>query len=529
MNFFGWSQNKLMLVLGNIFLGVVLIVLANTGVVPLDPVNFLFFSFVAFLFALYRPGWVFLFLIGMLPYETVNLLPEGFGMMLRPYQWIAVLLSLALAVRLVMGRLSLAPLRLRWFDFCLAFVPIGAFFASLNAPSLALAFKQALVLSSFGLIYLLSRLYLRSYEDVRQVLPFFLGSSLVVFGYALWQNVRFLAGQESFQVMAGRPNATFSEADWLGLFVIVVLGVMYVLAYQTFFSKEQGSIMYHVSCIMRKMRDAKAWLMAVMLILSFVVLIITVARSAWLGAVIGAVTFAGLLLLSRRIREGMVFVGTVAVSFVIALGLVWGLHLTSFQLGNRVQSVGSGLQRITVSCGQDVALPEKIGDVSELAAFGCRHIDLEDIEAEKVAGHFVKEIVRDDPNVSIRKEIYGKVWGLIREHPLLGIGWGSAAAFLGSDERGAGLNASNMFLEIWLGSGLIGLVAFVVFWFSVIAAAVYGWFRGEENMRPLFLFVASVWAGITVFNMFNSGILLGFFFLFLALGTLMMENDRNPS
>src|SRR3989344_9503023 len=99
---FGWSVNKFLLVIGNIVAGSALIILSHTNVLPLDPVNFLFFSFVGFLCALYRPGWAFLFLVGMLPYEIVTLAPSSFGVSIRPYQWVLVLVTLALAVRLAL-------------------------------------------------------------------------------------------------------------------------------------------------------------------------------------------------------------------------------------------------------------------------------------------------------------------------------------------------------------------------------------------------------------------------------------------
>src|SRR3989344_6775361 len=101
---FGWSMNKLLLVLFNVFAGVVLIALSFAGVLPLDTVDLIFFSFVGFLCALYRPGWAFLLLVGMLPYEIVTLAPSSFGVSIRPYQWVLVLVTLALAVRLALKR-----------------------------------------------------------------------------------------------------------------------------------------------------------------------------------------------------------------------------------------------------------------------------------------------------------------------------------------------------------------------------------------------------------------------------------------
>lgn len=514
--------NKVLLLLGSVLGSVACIVLHNAGALPLDGVTFLFFSFVFFLFALYRPGWVFLLFVGVLPLEIINLAPAVLGgIALRPYQWLTGILLVAVLTRFLFKRLPFEIFRPRFLDLLPVLVAVGAFLSVMGAPVPSLALKQALVVASFVAIYFLGRIFFRTLFDMRQAVPFFLGSSLVVSGYALWQNIRFSLGQESFQVMTGRPNATLSEADWLGMFVVLVISILYMLLA---FSVEQPR--------KKTFQDIlKSTLFSVLLTLTFIVLIITVARSAWLGALALTIVFSlGLLFkksLKRSWQPTLIFGGILSLSLLVALGAVLLFHLSPFQFLNRIQSTGSGLQKITVACESDVTLPEKVAHVDDLSAFGCRHIDLEAIESEQGEGKFVKEVFRDDPNVSIRKEIYGKSWDLIRAHPFLGIGWGSAALFLGNDERGAGLNASNIFLEVWLGSGLLGLMAFSLFWFSLMYASFY-WYRasGSETERLFGLFFLSSIIGITVFDLFNSGILLGFFFLFLSLGALPLEQQE---
>ena len=532
---FGWSQNKLLLVGGNVLLGVVLIALSNAHVLPLDGVNFTFFSFVLLLFSLYRPGWAFLIFVGVIPFENINLAPLAWGFDLRPYQWVALLLFVAVILRVIGRKLSFDLVRPRWFDWLLLVVPLGAFLGALYAPDPGAALKQAIVILSFGLVYAIGRIFWQSEEDVRQAIPFFLSSSLVVCGYALWQNVRFLEGLSSYQAMSGRPNATFSEADWLGMFVIVVLSLLWALVVKNTadFSSEQGESLPLLDMARAQMKRRAFWFFFVFQIFALIILLISVSRSAWLGA--GAATLGmGLAILlsqgwgarSILLRQATFFFLSAGLAGMVAVIAVLSFHLTTFQLFSRAQSATSGLQKITVSCEREIKLPEKIESIEKLTELGCRHIRLEEIESEQLLGMFVGETKRDDPNVVIRKRIYAVTLGLIREHPLLGIGWGSAGAFLGTDERGAGLNASDMFLEIWLGSGIIGLVAFSLFWFSVIACTLYQFFRGAPSGRPLLSFVMALWFGIIVFNLFNSGILLGFFFLYLALGALILERPK---
>jgi hypothetical protein len=331
--------------------------------------------------------------------------------------------------------------------------------------------------------------------------------------------------------MVGRPNATFSEADWLGLFTIFALGAG--LAILTFLldvfsesERERGGI------ISSWRYSSQVSLVGLTLTLTFVVLLLSVARSAWLGAVVlTEVFFIGILLSFgiKRIRlvwkKAANFALVVAIAFFLACIIVKVFDLSPFQFWNRIQSTGSGLQKITVSCySADTILPKKIGTLTELEQNGCRHIRLEDIVSERQAGRFIQEVFRPDPNVSIRQEIYGRVWRVIAEHPLLGIGWGSSAVFLGTDEQGTGLNASNMFLEVWLGSGLVGLIAFVAWWVLIMYGAVWGYRQSQNGVEWAFaLCMCSVMTGVTVFNLFNSGVLLGFFFILLSLGAIVLE------
>lgn len=522
-----FRPQRALLVLGSALTVFFAILLQNSGVFPLDAVTFFFFSFVLFLCASYRLGWTFLFFVGLIPLEIIDMAPSLLGgLALRPYQWVAGILLLALGTRFLLGRLPFRLFRPMWFDALPVIIAFGGFVALFGAPNLGMALKQALVLVSFVAIYFLGRIFWRTLYDVRQTLPFFFVSSSIVFGYALWQNIRFRFGQESFQVMTGRPNATFSEADWLGMFTLIVLGALLAL------------LLRHRFVWHRLRKHAQEiWQLGFLfsaLVLSLTVLILTMARSAWLGAValVGVFVFAVLFENGwREARSGiknLVFpLSMLLASSLLALGLVYFFALSPFQLLSRIQSTG-GLQMITIACDVPRVLPEKIMTLAELETLQCRHIDLEAIETEKNAGKFVTEIARPDPNVTARKEIYSTLVTLVQKHFLVGIGWGNAQFFLGTDERGSGLNASNVFLEVWLGSGVIGFLAFAVLWGALLFYSLR-WFLQSGSTaeeKALAVFICSTLIGMTVFNLFNSGILLGFFFLFLALGALAVENQQ---
>ncbi|HLC95137.1 MAG TPA: hypothetical protein VJH89_01490, partial [Patescibacteria group bacterium] len=147
-------------------------------------------------------------------------------------------------------------------------------------------------------------------------------------------------------------------------------------------------------------------------------------------------------------------------------------------------------------------------------------------EVKQNVGAYVTEVFRDDPNVHLRQDIYKKSMAFGREHWFAGIGFGVIGQYLGTDERGVGLNTSNLFLEIWLGSGLMGIAAFGMLWFGL----GYRWLSlGIRQQNAGALIVGSVWIATTVFNLFNAGLLLGWFFVFLALLSVVLPVNKTQT
>jgi O-antigen ligase len=168
---------------------------------------------------------------------------------------------------------------------------------------------------------------------------------------------------------------------------------------------------------------------------------------------------------------------------------------------------------ITVSCESEVVLPPRIETVADLQAYQCRHIDLEERAGEEAVGKVILEVERRDPNFAIRSQIYRSTLAVIRENPILGVGLGTSAYFLGNDERGAGLNSSNLFLETWLGAGIVGFVSLVALW--VLLTVRYA--QGTLLLSERHFVGGALFLCLTVFNMFNAGMLLGTFFFIMAL------------
>ena len=527
------------LLISNLVLVIALIVLSDFGVLPLRNIgDFAFFAILIFLLALYRPAWSFLFFVGTIMLENINLAPQEIGLSLRPFQLIGFLTLGAVIVRYFSGRLGFKLPKFSKIDVLVSIFLLAGFISVVFSPEKDIAFKQATVLLSFGTLYALTEIFIQDLSDLKKTLPFLLSSSFVIMLYGIWQNWQFVHNAVHFEIMPGRPNATFTEPDWLGVYLVMMLSALYAMIFNFKLSdlkrhlaendeiKEKSKMLFFEKIKEQKFyRDffADYFLLGI----TYVLLILTVSRSAWLGA--GALSLIYLIIcvwfFGVKNKKWKIFVDilrTLAVASVGAVVIVYGLGLTKFEVGKRLQSTG-GKQEITVACQQDSVLKNRqiISDVSELEKYACRHINLEDIAKEKNAGKKILKIYRNDPNVNIRSEIYKKSWGQIKKHPLVGIGWGNISQILGKDENGNGLNSSNIFLEVWLGSGIIGIVSFVGLWAVIFWRIVQKiFFRKEEIGYDLFavnLFLLLGFFAVLVPNMFNAGIMLGFLWVWLGM------------
>ncbi len=501
---------------GSIGAAVVLTTLFYFGVLPLSVEYLLFYSLIIFLACLARPSWMFLLFVALLPLEIVTVTPPSLGFDLRPYQWVGGLLGLALGIRFITGRLARPLFHWHPVDIMLVTLVVGVTLSGFYSQQSAIS-KQILVVGSFLFLYFLARLFLRSWQDAKSALPFFLASASLGLLWGIGQNLLFFAGQGEFSIMPGRPNGTLIEPDWLGFFSL------FLLAPTLFWFKERSQKGFSVKELVFP---------SFSLLLIFTVLIITVSRSAWLGALVLTGSFFFLAFYEKgkgfAFRSAGMFLQGLIVLFGLALVLVEVVPLTRFALIDRAASTASHDQTITIACDeQQDALPDSVSTAEDLARFGCRHINLEEVQAFEAEHKWVTTIKRPDPNVGIRKSIYETSWNEIQAHPILGIGWGNIGPKLGIDERGASYNASNLFLELWLGGGLLALLSFLILLVWNFRASYRGWMR--DTLPEFFAPMIALLLGFLVFNLFNTGFLLGFVWVWFAFFPLLFPLMTNKS
>lgn len=489
--------------------------LQNTSF-PLSVTVFLFFVFLVI--AILSPRSVFVLMIASVSFEIINFLPQDWGFSLRPYQFLAGVIFLGLCIRngySFLRQMHWNFSHIHFIDIGIMLIVFGGILSSFFSDFFAESMRLSIIILSFAFLYVLVRVFLKSTKDIVLVMPYILASFVSTALYALIQNAAFLHGMAWHrEIMPGRPNAFFSEPDWLGFYIALFLFVIWFL----FFSIE------------RKKEGERDWI-GVLLPLwiassfGFMALIITVSRSAWLGLFFG---LSSLIVWSiwKQKKQSIGKIIFFVLSLFVAILYVLILPLTNFELGNRAQSSISGLQEITISCISKVNLPQQIALEEDLIDYNCRHINLEEIEGEKASDRYVTKIFRKDPNAEIRKDIWRKTKELIGKNFFFGIGWGGIASAFGEGSRGEYFNASNLFLGIWLGSGIGGFIGLVMIFIYLGYFSIRSLFSKDRDTSKIGIGVLGTLIIVFVFNMFNSSESLAVMWVWLGILTSLSLEIR---
>ena len=509
--------------------GFALIVLANKGKLPLGKGDFIFLSALALLVALWKPRWIFFLFVAAAGLENVILAGGFLPVQIRPYQFLGGVLIVAVLILFISRQNGFKILKPSWFDWLVFSLAPLTFLSLVNSSNKSASLKNNLVLLSFIALYFLARNFLKSRNDLTKAAAFFFGSNIVVVFYGFFQVFADKIGSKSFEVMFGRPNSTFTEPDWLGIYLVFSLAALFaaITHLETRFPSRVSPPLPR--------GGIKGGVIA-LIFLNLALLILTLSRSAWIGA--GVVIFFWLLFSLRKSDNKETswalnkFANNFLVIFLIFLASLAAIHfgkLSKFDLLDRARSTATSEQKITIACEKNADIPQIISNVSDLEKFGCSHINLEEIETQKSQGKFVAEIFRKDPNVMTRGQIYRKSWDAIKSHPILGVGFGTITQILGADERGAGLNESNIFLQVWAGCGILGLIAFIaaigyLFIYAFRRASpicllnkIIGYPAAKNDFeKALNVFAALGIIALVIPNLFNAGLLMGISWIGLA-------------
>jgi hypothetical protein len=465
--------------------------------------------------AIYRPILMFALFVGVLPLEIINIAPEVFDLSIRPYQIVVVSMILGILGAIFFKDLYEKGFTWNIFDtLIILFLCSGIFSSLVNAQSLHVMI-HAFIFTSFGLLYFVTRFFVREKNDIIALLPIIISSGAVISVYAIVQNVLFKYSLFHFEVMPGRPNATFTEPDWLGVYLVFVFGACITYLYYNAHHKH-----------LWKFFDIALY-GATMIVI--VAMILTVARSAWIG-VIGVVLCYFFIVIAQKkyklFARHFIWVTSVG---IVSMSIVFLFDLTNFEIRNRIQSTTSGMQQITVSChterSRDALITRgAIDNINDLEQYNCRHINLEDVAEEEKNGSFIVKIDRHDPNTIARRDVYIQVFSVVKEQPVFGYGWGRGGEIFGNDESGTPLNASNIFFEIAIASGMIGAGVFITFITLIVFSSVRILRSSQSTMHNTIAIMGIIGTcAILVPNMFNAGLLMGFVWVYFGMIAILRK------
>ena len=137
----------------SVLLGLALIVLQNKSKLPLRPGDFVFISILALCAALYRPRWMFLLFVSLVPLENVIFASGFLPIQLRPYQFAGAILAAAVIILYLAKRLNFKLLKPSWIDWLVIALAPLSFLSLLNSPNKNISLKNDLILFSFVVLY----------------------------------------------------------------------------------------------------------------------------------------------------------------------------------------------------------------------------------------------------------------------------------------------------------------------------------------------------------------------------------------
>ncbi len=460
-------------ILCGVIVGIIVHARGALPIALLSPTG-IFVAIMALLFAVMRPQWAWLAFVAALPLEAVPLLTVE-GSDVRPYQLLGTALFLALIVRRDTWRLP----AMRSADIGVALFACGTLITTILRD---VPLREALIIGSFVAWYALGRVFLQSWRDIRRTAVFALGTAVII---AAWSIVQ---GAITETVMDARVQGTFAEPNWLGMYAAVIV----VMALGM---RRWGVVISSVAAIM---------------------LILTVTRSAYLAAACGVIVAAALYGAAAQWQAARRFLARALTAGAVAVAVVWIGQLTRFDLIDRVASVATARQTITVACATAdgaarLTTKGHIAGMAALADYRCVHIRLEEEAAWRARGAQIVTVTRPDPSIGVRAQIYARVYALWQRDwftRFFGVGWGRAD--FGRDANGTPLNSSNALFAVWLGGGMVALIG--VLWYA--GAVIYGVWRHRASRRAALF--GSVLATLACANLFNAGVLLGFVWITLA-------------
>ena len=442
------SLARLIATLGILALG------ATIALAPLEWVAACIVGVIGLFAVLLRPMWGVYLLAFAIPFGSLGEFSVG-GINIGAVEGLTGLVTVAWLARMVAQREA----RIKWPSLALPlFLLILAMGYSLTVTtSLALSLKEIAKWLEILLIYLFLANNLDKKNAATLVISLLLAGSLEAL-LGLYQFFRGV-GPEDFILMGRfmRAYGTFQQpnpfAGYLGLSLPLAIGILasdWKGLWQGWRAREWQRLI-------------RSWVALTSAALMGGALVASWSRGGWLGFAVAVVAMT--LFMNRR-----AFLLALAVAVALTLFLVTG-----------------GLAHLPPSIVQRVA--EALPYI--------RNVDLQAVEV-------------DDANWSVLERMahWQAAWEMLADHPWRGVGIGNYAILYPSyaqprwqDPLG---HAHNYYLNIAAEAGIIGFLAYAVFWLACFGRALNGLGRTSGRWRGLNLAALGIFVHLSVHNGFDN-------------------------
>lgn len=326
---------------------------------------------------------------------------------------------------------------------------------------------------------------LRKKEQVDAIINILIVSTMVVIIIGVYEAIALQWGLPDWTynvIFDGRADSLFPEPNWFGMWLAIMTAIALPRWYQEY-----------------QIHGGLQWGWLIFFFLLIFTNILTLTRASWLATAVVVLLFVFQYLIIngwQYLKQSLVPFVLTRVVIVILVASLLAPVFSPFNLWGRAVSIVT--HQITIT---------------------------ETVDEEDSDNDGEKEVVRtkvSDVNVSSRILSYQQSLSLIGVYPFLGVGH---AGFEEYFEEGS--NPSNLFLSVFVSSGVAGGIIFLgLIYIWIKQASIFFVDHPEYANMMLGIIMA-----IGVVGMFNDPILMGFMWLmfgFLArLPDLIMDEDLN--
>jgi len=405
----------------------------------------------------------------MLPFEILQISIQGFQ--IRIYQ-VIILIVLLLSIYLYRDNIqskinyilkNIFNLEIYYQNIYLILFTLIWIIASISGYFYGGDINQSFIKSAIALLYLILFIIIfygiRNKNQLYNVFKTLFYSTGVLILIGVYEGIAFKFGWNTFTVFDGRVDSLLPEPNWLAMFLTIIYAILLPI----------------------QLNLQKKWsLWYLMLGLLFIV-IASLTRASWLAIfIITGIFFLRNIIWGDKKKNLLKYMTSIAITIFLAV-ILSQTGITGFNLKDRALSIFT----------QDMVYYDK-----EITQYN---------QDEEISKNIEKDI-----NIIKRQDDYNNALEIGTEYFLTGVG------FNGYEHRvGDGRNASNLFLGVFVSSGIIGVSILFTIFYTLVKQSFF-FYSSDTKLSNIIL---NIILAITITGMFNDPYLMGFLWIILAIVT----------